>query len=68
MATALVRMIEDQQIVGMFVYKKPEDLFWLVDQITDPFECEFIDIQLDEYSFNQVIDSKWTKITKKFVE
>ena len=111
MATALVRMIEDQQIVGMFVYKEPEDLFWLVDQIEDPFHCEFIDIkyggliwekeskpvisneffniwhnsddikaiealedevydgaQLDEYSFNQVIDSKWTKITKKFVE
>ena len=37
MATALVRMIEDQQIVGMFVYKEPEDLFWLVDQIEDPF-------------------------------
>ena len=36
MATALVRMIEDQQIVGMFVYKEPEDLFWLVDDFGPP--------------------------------
>ena len=110
MATALVRIIEDQQIVGMFVYEKPEDLFGLVDQIVDPFYCEFINIKyggliwgnksnpiisdkfydiwhnsnnieaietledevydgahLDDYAFNQIIDSKWTKINKKFM-
>jgi hypothetical protein len=110
MATALVRLIEGKNIVGMFVYRDPEDLFWLVDQATNPYECEFINIkyggliwknesaplfsdaffnawnadddgellnevgsdetydgaQLDEYAFEQAIDSDWTKITKKF--
>lgn len=111
MATALVRMIEDKQIVGMFVYKEPEDLFWLIDQAGNPYDCEFINLKyggliwesesgpiisdemqkawdadddgeaigniedeifdggrLDAYAFEQAIDSKWTKITKKFVE
>lgn len=109
MATALVRMIEDKQIVGMFVYKEPEDLFWLVDQSTNPYACEFINLKyggliwkqnagplisdklkeawnadddgellnevgdetydnasLDEYAFEQAVDSKWIQITKKF--
>jgi hypothetical protein len=110
MATALVRIIEDKQIVGMFVYRDPEDLFWLVDQAPNPYECEFINIkyggliwkdksstliseklfnawhadddgellneigsdeiydgaQLDDYAFEQALDSDWTKITKKF--
>ena len=45
MATALVRHIDDRQIVGMFVYKEPEDLFWLVDQATNPYLCEFINLK-----------------------
>jgi hypothetical protein len=111
MATALVRMIEDKQIVGMFVYRDPQDLFWLVDQATNPYACEFVNLKyggliwkknagplisddlykawnadddgeslneiddeiydgasLDEYSFEQAIDSDWTPITKKFSE
>ena len=109
MATALVRTIEDKQIVGMFVYRDPEDLYWLVDQTMNPYECEFVNLkyggliwksesntiisdalydawnadddgkslngvedeifngaQLDDYAFEQAIDSDWTKITKKF--
>ena len=109
MTTALVRLIEGKNIVGMFVYRDPEDLFWLIDQATNPYECEFINLkyggliwknespplfsdaffnawnadddgeaigdmndefydgaQLDEYAFNQAIDSDWTPITKKF--
>jgi hypothetical protein len=44
MGTALVRMKSDKQIVGMFVYKNYKDLFWLVDQATDPYDCEYVDI------------------------
>ena len=44
MSTALVRMKSDKQIVGMFVYKNEKDLFWLVDQATDPYDCEYVDI------------------------
>ena len=38
MGTAIVRMKSDKQIVGMFVYRSQKDLFWLVDQATDPYE------------------------------
>ncbi len=109
MATALVRHIDDKQIVGMFAYRELGELFWLVDEATNPYECEFINLkyggliwknesaplisddlykawhadddgellnetgsdefydgaQLDEYAFEQALDSDWIKITKK---
>ena len=45
MATALVRMIDDRQIVGIFVYRDLEQLFWLIDQATDPYQCEYFNVK-----------------------
>ena len=43
MPTAIVRQIDDKQIVGVFAYPNNKELFWLVDQVTDPYGCEYVD-------------------------
>jgi hypothetical protein len=45
MATALVRIIGDRQIVGIFAYRDLEELFWLIDQATDPYQCEYFNLK-----------------------
>jgi len=43
MPTAIVRLKEDKQIVGVFAYPDEKELFWLVDEVTDPYGCEYVD-------------------------
>jgi len=45
MATAIVRLIEDKQIVGMFAYDTKEGLFNLIDQVVSPYACEYINFK-----------------------
>lgn len=42
MAIYLVRMQKNKEIVGIFVGANPDDLADLVDECTDPHECEYI--------------------------
>jgi|TARA_R110000796_G_C14327579_1_gene408705 hypothetical protein len=44
---AIVRIKEDKEPVGIFVYdgKFRDDLYWLVDECTDPGSCEYKKIQ-----------------------
>lgn len=44
MPTAFVRLIDNRELVGFFAYSTKEDLFWLTDQVTDPYQCEFLNI------------------------
>ena len=45
MATALVRHYDDRQIVGIFAYRDLEELFWLIDQASDPYKCEYFNLK-----------------------
>jgi poly-D-alanine transfer protein DltD len=45
MSAALVRLIKNKQIVGFYACEDSSDLFNLVDQITDPYGCEYIWIE-----------------------
>lgn len=40
MANYLVRLIENKEIVGFFSAGSDHELFWLVDECTDPWGCE----------------------------
>ena len=37
----LVRLIEDQEIVGVFAAKNISNLFDLVDECVSPYDCEY---------------------------
>jgi hypothetical protein len=39
--TALVRLKDNKEIVGFFVYSDLYELFWLIDECTDPYQCEY---------------------------
>lgn len=39
-ANYLVRLIENKEIVGFFNAVNDYELFWLVDECTDPWACE----------------------------
>ena len=40
MSNYLVRLIENKEIVGFFNAGNDHELFWLVDECTDPWACE----------------------------
>lgn len=44
MKCVLVRMKETKSLVGVFTYNNAEELFWLIDEVTDPnvVEVKFI--------------------------
>tara|TARA_R110000850_G_scaffold127304_2_gene246307 strand:- start:3540 stop:3887 length:348 start_codon:yes stop_codon:yes gene_type:complete len=41
-STALVRLIKNKELVGIFSYPTKPELFNLIDQCVDPYECEYI--------------------------
>jgi hypothetical protein len=70
MATALVRMRDDYQIVGIFTFTTLMELFWSIDECTDPYECEFIRIQHGGIYFPNEADKlyTWKEIKAKNVD
>jgi hypothetical protein len=40
--TALVRLIKNKELVGIFSYPTKPILFDLIDQCTSPYDCEYI--------------------------
>ena len=59
MTTALVRIKEDKQLVGIFTYqsKGVGELFNLVDQCTNPYGCEYIEINYGGVYWADDVDS-----------
>lgn len=45
MATAIVRIKESKEIVGFYACEDSNALFNLVDQITSPYECEYMEVR-----------------------
>ena len=41
MTTYVVRLKENKEFVGIYAGKNEPDLFWLVDQLCDPYACEY---------------------------
>jgi len=60
MTTALVRIRDDCQVVGMFSFTNLMDLFWLIDECTDPYQCEFIRIEHGGIYFPNNADKLYT--------
>ena len=58
MATVLVRIKDDKQLVGIFAYqtKGVGELFNLVDQCMDPNECEYIEIHYGGFYWFDKVD------------
>jgi hypothetical protein len=44
MSTAIVRLKGSKEIVGFYACEDSSALFNLVDQITSPYECEYMEI------------------------
>ena len=53
MATAIVRLKKDKQIVGVFAYRDKTELFWLADEVTDPYGCEYVDFKYGGIVWNK---------------
>ena len=41
MSTYVVRVIDGKEFVGIYAADNEPELFWLVDQLTDPYICEY---------------------------
>jgi hypothetical protein len=41
MTTYVVRVEESKEFVGIYAASNEPELFWLVDQLTDPYICEY---------------------------
>ena len=41
MTTYVVRMKEGKEFVGIYAARNQPSLFWLVDQLCDPYACEY---------------------------
>ena len=59
MTTALVRIKDDKQLVGIFTYQTEYvgELFNLVDQCTSPYGCEYIEINYGGVYWADNVDS-----------
>jgi hypothetical protein len=44
MSTAIVRLKETKEIVGFYAHEDSLDLFAMVDEVTDPYACEYMSI------------------------
>jgi hypothetical protein len=58
MTTALVRIKDDKQLVGIFTYQTEDvgELFNLVDQCMNPNECEYIEIHYGGFYWFDKVD------------
>ena len=81
MATALVRVKDNKDIVGVFAYKNKHDLCYWVDECVSPFETEYMVIDsggiffpfkesydnatLSGSVYNQLDNKKWHTFTRK---
>lgn len=41
MLVNIVRLKENHELVGIFAVNTIDDLFWLVDECTSPYDCEY---------------------------
>jgi hypothetical protein len=41
MSAYIVRLIDTDELVGLLITDTVKDLFWAVDEVTDPNSCEF---------------------------
>lgn len=59
MTTALVRIKEDKQLVGIFTYQVESvgELFNLVDQCMNPNECEYLEINYGGFYWFDKVDA-----------
>lgn len=39
----LARLIQNKEVVGLFAAENMRDLFWAIDEVTNPYECEWIE-------------------------
>ena len=60
MLTAVVRLQESHELVGLFVYTSRSDFFWLVDECCDPYECEYLNIEYGGVFFPKKADKLLT--------
>jgi hypothetical protein len=60
MLTAVVRLQESHELVGLFVYTSMSDFFWLVDECCDPYECEYLNIEYGGVFFPKKADKLLT--------
>jgi len=58
MQTYLVRARGSKRLVGVFSAMGSDGLFHIVDELADPFECEFLELQAGEGLF---VDGKFTE-------
>lgn len=50
-STFLVREARTRRLIGMFCARRSNDLFVLLDEQTDPFECEYLELRAGEGLF-----------------
>lgn len=63
MSAYLVRLVVNKEPVGVFFCTKRDDeLFWMVDEITDPYGCECAPIRNGFVAFPNSID-EWDEIS-----
>lgn len=51
MATSIVRLKETKQLIGLYAHEGTRELFILVDQLTSPFNCEFMTVEFGGLHF-----------------
>ncbi len=49
--TFLVRNVDTRQMVGLFCARHSNELFYLIDEQTDPFDCEYLELNAGEGLF-----------------
>jgi len=58
MTTYLVRTIESKRLIGVFAAGTSAQLFQVVDEMLDPFQCEFLHLVAGEGVF---VDAQFTE-------
>lgn len=62
MSTWLVVLTDTQEPVGLYEAQKPSDLFWRVDEITDPYGCKAIAVPKDRTWPDRIKPEDWEPI------
>jgi hypothetical protein len=62
MNTYLVRTLESQRLVGMFLAHDAAGLFYVLDELFDPFSCEFLQMLPGDGMF---FDAQFSVVTEK---
>lgn len=51
MTTYVVRFQKSQEFVGIYSASKESEIFWLVDQLCDPYACEYAKLNFGGIGF-----------------